>query len=115
LLRNAAALLFPIDWPEPFGLVAIEAMACGTPTVAFRCGAVPEVIDDGVSGFVVDNVDDAVAATHQAIALDRTGVRAAFEERFTAERMTEDYLALYRELTGFGSHTAPHRMAAVPR
>ena len=99
-LANATALLFPIDWPEPFGLVMIEAMACGTPVIAFRRGSVPEVIDDGVSGFVVDNEDEAVAAIARANELDRRRVRAAFEERFTAARMARDYLAKYSELIG---------------
>jgi glycosyltransferase involved in cell wall biosynthesis len=99
-LGNARALLFPIDWPEPFGLVMIEAMACGTPVVAFRCGSVPEVIDEGASGFVVDSVDGAVAALARLDTLDRAGVRAAFDRRFTVERMAEDYLALYRALPG---------------
>jgi glycosyltransferase involved in cell wall biosynthesis len=99
-LANATALLFPIDWPEPFGLVMIEAMACGTPVIAFRRGAVPEVIDDGVSGFVVDNEEEALAAIARAKELDRRGVRAAFEERFTAARMAREYLAKYSQLIG---------------
>jgi glycosyltransferase involved in cell wall biosynthesis len=97
-LGGARALLFPIDWPEPFGLVAIEAMACGTPVVAFRCGAAPEVIDPGLTGFVVDTIDDAVAAVARIGALDRARVRAAFERRFSVERMADDYLAAYANL-----------------
>jgi len=97
-LGGAAALLFPIDWPEPFGLVMIEAMACGTPVVAFRCGSVPEVMHNGVSGYVVDTLDDAVAATARAVELPRAGVRAYFERRFSSPRMAEDYVALYEEL-----------------
>jgi glycosyltransferase involved in cell wall biosynthesis len=97
-LGEATALLFPIDWPEPFGIVMIEAMACGTPVLAFGCGSVPEVIDDGVSGYVVDTVDEAVAAFPRIEALDRRGVRAEFERRFTAERMASDYLRLYLRL-----------------
>jgi glycosyltransferase involved in cell wall biosynthesis len=97
-LGGAAALLFPIDWPEPFGLVMIEAMACGTPVVAFRCGSVPEVMRNGVSGYVVDTLDEAVAATARAVELPRAGVRAYFEGRFSAPRMAEDYVALYEEL-----------------
>jgi glycosyltransferase involved in cell wall biosynthesis len=97
-LGGAAAMLFPIDWPEPFGLVMIEAMACGTPVVAFRCGSVPEVMCDGVSGFVVDTLEQAVAATARAVELPRVGVRAYFEERFTAPRMAEDYLTIYEEM-----------------
>ena len=97
-LGGAMALLFPIRWPEPFGLVMIEAMACGTPVVAFRCGAVPEVIDDGVSGFVVDDVDQAVAAIGRLAGFDRRRCRATFERRFSDRRMAGDYLALYRRL-----------------
>ena len=94
-LGEARALLFPIDWPEPFGLVMIEAMACGTPVLAFRHGSVPEVIDEGVTGKIVDTMDEAVAAMPQLLALDRRKVRRRFEERFTAERMARDYVALY--------------------
>ncbi|HVT09600.1 MAG TPA: glycosyltransferase family 4 protein [Polyangia bacterium] len=97
-LGNAAALLFPVDWPEPFGLVMIEAMACGTPVVAFRRGSVAEVVNEGVSGFVVDSVEEAVAATPRAIALSRVGCRADFEARFLAERMARDYVAVYESL-----------------
>jgi glycosyltransferase involved in cell wall biosynthesis len=97
-LGNATALLFPIDWPEPFGLVMIEAMACGTPVIAFRRGAVPEIVDDGVSGFIVDTIDEAVRAVRRIESLNRAGVRQAFEERFTVERMARDYLAVYRSL-----------------
>ena len=97
LLGNAAALLFPIDWPEPFGLVLIEAMACGTPVVAFRRGSVPEIIDEGISGCIVEDVDEAVEAVFRAVKLDRATCRRAFEERFTAARMARDYLELYRK------------------
>jgi len=97
-LGNARALLFPIDWPEPFGLVMIESMACGTPIVAFRQGSVPEVIDDGLSGYIVDSEDEAVSVLHQAVALDRRGVRRRFEERFTSARMAADYVALYEKI-----------------
>ncbi|ESW80211.1 glycosyltransferase family 4 protein [Mesorhizobium sp. M0644] len=98
-LGNAIALLFPIDWPEPFGLVTIEAMACGTPVVAFRRGAAPEIIDDGVSGWIVDTVEEAVGALRRIDSLDRARVRQTFEKRFTVERMCSDYVALYRALT----------------
>jgi glycosyltransferase involved in cell wall biosynthesis len=97
-LSGAEALLFPIDWPEPFGLVMIEAMACGTPVIAYEHGSVPEVMDDGVSGFIVHSEDEAVAALGRLHTLDRARVRAQFERRFTARRMAEDYLALYRRL-----------------
>jgi len=97
-LGNALALLCPVDWPEPFGLVMIEAMACGTPVVAFRRGSVPEIIDDGVSGFVVDDVGAAVEAVKCAADLDRRRCRNAFLERFQASRMAADYLAVYERL-----------------
>ena len=95
-LGDALALLFPIDWPEPFGLVMIEAMACGTPVIAFRRGAVPEVIEHGRTGFVVDHIADAVEAVGLANELDRAQIRLRFEQRFSAERMARDYLAIYR-------------------
>jgi len=97
-LGNAGALLFPIEWPEPFGLAVIEAMSCGTPVIAQRRGAVPEIVEDGVTGFIVDSVEEAVAAVPRALSLDRRGVRARFEERFSAERMARDYLSVYRAL-----------------
>src|SRR3989442_1761075 len=97
-LGDAHALLFPIDWPEPFGLVMVEAMACGTPVIATRRGSVPEVIDDGVTGFVIDGVEDAVKAVHRVPALDRRRCRQVFEERFTVGRMARDYLTLYERL-----------------
>ncbi|HWK86301.1 MAG TPA: glycosyltransferase family 4 protein [Xanthobacteraceae bacterium] len=97
-LGNASALLFPIDWPEPFGLVMIEAMACGTPVLAFRNGSVPEVIDEGVTGHVVDTVQQAIEVLPQTLALDRKRIRAVFDERFTAARMARDYVKLYRRL-----------------
>jgi glycosyltransferase involved in cell wall biosynthesis len=97
-LGNAAGLLFPIAWPEPFGLAMIEAMACGTPVIAMRNGSVPEVVDDGVTGYIVDSEDEAVSAVGRLLALDRGGVRRRFETRFSARRMAEDYLTIYREL-----------------
>jgi glycosyltransferase involved in cell wall biosynthesis len=97
-LGEARALLFPIDWPEPFGLVMIEAMACGTPVMAFRNGSVPEVLDEGVTGFVVDDEDQAVRKLGALLALDRGRVRRRFEERFTAQRMAADYVKIYKSL-----------------
>ncbi|HET6628863.1 MAG TPA: glycosyltransferase family 4 protein [Woeseiaceae bacterium] len=97
-LGRALALLFPVDWPEPFGLVMIEALACGTPVIAWRRGSVPEVIEDGVTGFIVDSIDGAVEAVRCAAALDRARIRRRFEERFTADRMARDYLRIYRSL-----------------
>jgi glycosyltransferase involved in cell wall biosynthesis len=97
-LGHAFALLFPIDWPEPFGLVMIEALACGTPVIACRRGSVPEVMTDGVTGFVVEDVDESVAAVERVASLDRRQCRAVFEARFSAERMARDYLTIYRRL-----------------
>lgn len=97
-LGGARALLTPIGWPEPFGLVMIEAMACGTPVVAYRNGSVPEVVEDGTTGFVVSGEAEAVAAVARVPSLDRAGVRAGFERRFTARRMAEDHVALYERL-----------------
>ena len=101
-LANASALLFPIDWPEPFGLVMIEAMACGTPVIAFRSGSVAEVVDDGVTGFVVEDEAQAVEAVGRLGELDRRRIRARFEQRFSAKRMAEDYLRHYEGLVGNG-------------
>ena len=98
-LGEAAALLFPVDWPEPFGLVMIEAMACGTPVLAFRCGSIPEIIDDGITGKVVDNEEGAIAALPAILAYDRRAVRHRFEERFTNVRMAGDYVSVYRRLS----------------
>ncbi len=108
-LGNAAALLFPIDWPEPFGLVMIEAMACGTPVIAFRRGSAPEVIDHGVTGFLVDDMSEAVAAARRVGVLDRAKARAVFERRFAIERVAFDYLRIYRNLPGLriGRQRAP--------
>jgi glycosyltransferase involved in cell wall biosynthesis len=97
-LGNASALLFPIDWPEPFGLVMIEAMACGVPVVAFRGGSVEEVIERGVTGFIVNTMDEAIAATRAVPTLDRQACRRVFEERFTVTRMATDYLQVYQQL-----------------
>jgi glycosyltransferase involved in cell wall biosynthesis len=97
-LSGAVALLTPIDWPEPFGLVMIEAMACGTPVIAFNRGSVPEIIDEGVTGFIVEDEAGAIGAVDRLSHLPRAGVRRRFEERFTARRMALDYLAVYRGL-----------------
>lgn len=96
LLGGAYAFLFPIDWPEPFGLVMIEALACGTPVVAFPCGSVPEVVRHGETGLIVRSVDEAVALLPRVADIDRARCRADFEERFSAARMARDYLAAYR-------------------
>ena len=97
-LGGAEALLFPIDWPEPFGLVMIEAMACGTPVVAFRCGSTPEIIEDGETGFLVDTLEQAVAAAGRAHLLDREAIRARFDLRFSATAMARRYLDVYGDL-----------------
>jgi len=101
-LGDAAAVLCPYDWPEPFGLVLIESLACGTPVIAYRRGSIPEIVDDGVTGFVCDTLDDMVKAVDRLPSINRQHCRDAFEERFTVQRMAEDYLALYE------------RIAAVP-
>ncbi len=108
-LGEASALLFPIDWPEPFGLVMIEAMACGTPVLAFAKGSVPEVIDEGITGRIIASIDEAPHALQQVLAVDRRMVRRQFEQRFTAERMAREYVDTYEKLvsrrrsrTGFG-------------
>ena len=106
-LSGAVGLLMPVDWPEPFGLVMIEAMACGTPVVAFDCGSIPEIIDDGVTGFVVQDEAGAVAAVRRLRRLSRVLVRERFSERFTARRMAEDYVSIYRNLAA-GRVPMPH-------
>jgi glycosyltransferase involved in cell wall biosynthesis len=98
LLGDARALLFPIDWPEPFGLVMIEAMACGTPVVTCRCSSTTEVVDHGVTGFVCDDDDEIALALPRLERIDRRACRRAVEARFTVERMTDDYEAIYRRL-----------------
>jgi glycosyltransferase involved in cell wall biosynthesis len=114
-LGEAQALLFPIDWPEPFGLVMIEAMACGTPVLAFRRGSVPEIIDQGVTGAIVDTVDEAVSILPKVLALDRRAVRRRFEERFSAIRMATDYVALYRSLLERPSMSEHETIVPPPR
>lgn len=97
-LGNACALVFPIDWPEPFGLVIIEALACGTPVIAYERGSVSELLEDGVTGFVVRGLDDAVKAAERVPTLDRRRCREAFEQRFAVERMARDYVSVYDRL-----------------
>src|SRR5262249_22305155 len=97
-LGGALGLLFPIDWPEPCGLAMIEAMACVPPVLAFRCGSVPEVVEEGVTGHIVDTEDEALAVLPGLLSLDRARVRQRFEERFTATRMAKDYIRVYRSL-----------------
>lgn len=98
-LGNAYALLFPVDWPEPFGLVMIEAMARGTPVIGYRRGSVPEVIDEGVTGYLVNSVDDAVRALEHVATMSRAAVRQRFDERFTSRRMAQEYVDVYRRLS----------------
>jgi glycosyltransferase involved in cell wall biosynthesis len=97
-LGNAYALMFPIDWPEPFGLVMIEAMACGTPVVAYRGGAVPELVEHGHNGFVVEGLEDAIEAVRHVAQLSRKRCREVFEQRFTARRMAHDYVQQFERL-----------------
>jgi glycosyltransferase involved in cell wall biosynthesis len=104
ILSRARALLFPIDWPEPFGMVLIEAMAAGTPSVGFPCGSVPEVLSDPRSGRVVDSVPDAVQAVKELYEVDRSEVRRAFEEHFSVERMVDDYEAVYEQIIALGDY-----------
>lgn len=114
-LGRARALVFPIDWPEPFGLVMIEALACGTPVIAFRRGSVEEIVEDGVTGFVVDNLEQAVAAAGRVASLDRRTCRRAFEQRFSARRMSNDYLRAYQRvinLTAGQNSAAPMPLAS---
>jgi glycosyltransferase involved in cell wall biosynthesis len=99
-LGNAKALIFPIGWPEPFGITMIEAMACGTPVIAYNCGSVPEVVDHGITGYIVNNAEEAAAALGNLERLDRRRIRQQFEKRFTADRMTKDYLSVYNDLLG---------------
>jgi glycosyltransferase involved in cell wall biosynthesis len=106
-LAGAAALLFPIDWPEPFGLVMIEAMACGTPVIAFRSGSVPEVVDQGITGFVVDGEPEAVRAIGRLGELDRRQVRKQFERRFTAKRMADEYVRQYEKMVAHKPKSFP--------
>jgi glycosyltransferase involved in cell wall biosynthesis len=104
-LSGASVLLVPIDWPEPFGLVMIEAMACGTPVIAFNRGSVPEVIDDGLTGFIVEDINGAIGAVDRLHHLSRDKIRRHFEQHFTARRMAQDYLSVYRSLA---DRLAPH-------
>ncbi|HZO22241.1 MAG TPA: glycosyltransferase family 4 protein [Steroidobacteraceae bacterium] len=106
-LGDALALLFPVDWPEPFGLVMIEAMACGTPTIAWQRGSVPEVIDEGVTGLIVNSIEEAVAAIPRVRQLDRQRIRATFERRFGAETMANAYLDVYNRLLASRPTAAP--------
>jgi glycosyltransferase involved in cell wall biosynthesis len=104
-LSGAIVLLVPIDWPEPFGLVMIEAMACGTPVIAFNRGSAPEIVEDGLTGYIVEDINGAIGALDRLGHLSRERVRRRFEERFTARRMAQDYLGVYR---GLMSAAAPH-------
>jgi glycosyltransferase involved in cell wall biosynthesis len=111
-LGHALALLFPIDWPEPFGLVMVEAMSAGTPVIAWRNGSVPEVLADGVSGRVVESVDEAVAAVETIGAIKRSTVRAHFEQHFTVGRMAADYLAAYKVLLDRSAAPSPIKLTS---
>ncbi len=108
-LSAAIGLLMPIDWPEPFGLAMIEAMACGTPVIAFNRGSAPELVDEGLTGFIVDNESEAIAAVGQLGQLSRALVRTRFKQRFSARRMASDYVGIYRELTAERAIAPPAR------
>jgi glycosyltransferase involved in cell wall biosynthesis len=112
-LGEALALLFPVDWPEPFGLTMIEAMACGTPVLAFRRGSVPEIIEDGVTGVIVEGMHDAGPALSRVLSLDRRVVRQRFDERFSAARMAKDYVRLYRSMLRGAQAPASDRREAI--
>ena len=114
-LGEALALLFPIDWPEPFGLVMIEAMACGTPVLAFRHGSVSEIVDRGVTGSIVDTIEEAVRMLPRVIALDRHAVRRRFEQRFSSARMATDYVAMFRLLLERSSISKRETIVPLPR
>ena len=101
-LSGALALLLPLDWPEPFGLVMVKSMACGTPVIAFNRGSVPEIVDEGLTGFIVEDEISAIAAIRRLAEIDRAEVRRQFEARFSSRRMTLDYLAAYRSLMQAG-------------
>lgn len=113
-LGGAQALLFPVDWPEPFGLAMIEAMACGTPVLAFRCGSVPEIVEDGLTGAIVETVEEAIAALPSVIALDRKKIRQRFEQRFSATRMAKDYVDIYRSLLAKTAETEQEEIELSP-
>ncbi|QPD02531.1 MAG: Glycosyl transferase [Candidatus Nitrospira kreftii] len=114
-IGNAMAVVCPYDWPEPFGLVLIEAFACGTPVLAYRRGSIPEIVDHGVTGFICETVDEMVDAVGQVSLIDRKQCRATFDERFTADRMARDYVALYeRLLLEDGAVQAAQSMAFEP-
>jgi glycosyltransferase involved in cell wall biosynthesis len=115
LLGNAYALLFPIDWSEPFGLVMIESLACGTPVIAYRNGSVPEIVSDGSTGFIVDSVEASVRALEKIPRLDRRYCRQVFEQRFSSRRMAGDYLSVYEKLREAKAHTSARARSSMVR
>jgi glycosyltransferase involved in cell wall biosynthesis len=112
-LGHAQALLFPIDWPEPFGLVMVEAMACGTPVIAFPRGSVPEIIENGITGFIVENERQAIGAIERIGTLDRQFIRAEFERRFSVKRMAQNYVRCYEQVAGKKSDSLKKTAAAL--
>ena len=115
LLGNALGLLFPVDWPEPFGLAMIEAMACGTPVIAYRSGSVPEVVDEGITGFIVNSRQEAVEAVGRLQQLNRKKVRETFEKRFSVQRMANDYITIYNSLIMRGDRSDSQILQSNPQ
>lgn len=114
LLGNAMGLLFPVDWPEPFGLAMIESMACGTPVIAFPCGSIPEVVDEGITGYIINSMEEAVEAVEKLPLISRKLCRETFEKRFSAERMAEDYLKIYNSLNKSGVKSISNNNKSYP-
>ena len=113
-LGKAAAVLCPYDWPEPFGIVLIEALACGTPVLAYRRGSIPEIIEDGVTGFICENLDEMVSAIDRLPLIQRQQCRDAFEARFTVQRMVQDYLTLYERMAASVTTPGLHQWSIIP-
>lgn len=114
LLGNAMGLLFAVDWPEPFGLAMIEAMACGTPVIAYPCGSIPEVVDEGITGYIINSQEEAVKAVENLPLISRKLCRETFEQRFSAKRMAQDYLKIYTSLNKSGERSITNILKSYP-